>query len=98
MDGSTVLVGFVMVLMLVALVFLGASKPDGERKRREPVGERKKVLAAAAGQSSHSALRGPSRAPDDQLPGVLSVLRVPPPDEARIEAIAPKNDSPRRAK
>ena len=98
MDQGYVLIALVGVLAIVALVLVRASTPDGDRKRRDLVKESHKLIDSAAKASGQQPmLLRTRRAEEDAPPIFLSALIVPPPDEARIEAVAPKNEPSRRA-
>ena len=97
MDDGFFLVALVVVLAVVALVLVGASKPDGERKRRDLIKESHKALDASAKRSGQRVAMRIRNDADEAPPVTMSALIVPPPDESRIEAVAPKNEPVRRA-
>lgn len=85
----------VTVLAVAALAILGlASKNESGKAEREKrtAGSRKpdaKVSRQAAGASKGSGSHEMEGGAEELLQGRLL---IPPPDEPRIEAIAPKND------
>jgi len=97
MDSGAALMAAVGGLAIVALVLVGAAKPDGQRAGdardrkapRSPASARERV-----GVSPRRAVAGGDEDEGTALP--QSSLMIPPPDEARIQAIAPNNDPRRR--
>lgn len=90
MDSGTALVVVVCMLGLIALVLVGSAKPDGQRANgaAKPVKSIPKAADAQVGQS----MRHVRTEEEDALLAGQSALVIPPPDEARIQAVAPKND------
>ena len=91
MDSGTALVVVVCMLGLIALVLVGSAKPDGQRANgaAKPVKLIPKAADAQVGQSMRYVR---TEEEEDALLAGQSALEIPPPDEARIQAVAPKND------
>ena len=89
------------LLWLVAGVLIGAisiiistSQRDKERDRRR-ARDRADDDIEKSRPARKKAKDGDGHAPP-VAPGLAKQMPIPPPDEARIEAVAPKNDAPRR--
>jgi len=98
-EGSWFMYAFVGIIGAFALAMVAATRSDEEKRRSE---YRK---AAASGKLKRNRQQGAmegmpvafmSSADDEEDDGHLkpsmSAMKIPPPDAARIEAVAPKND------
>ena len=90
MESGMALVVVVCLLGLVALVLVGSAKPDG--RRIAAGGEPQKAKSPSVGPAAGAVVRRELSIEDEALLATKSGLVIPPPDEARIEAVAPKND------
>lgn len=83
---------------LVAIVILGAahSEMTGKRSRRRASSKSPSNIdpTARAGKGVRTRLLAETGEVQDEL--LPKNLVIPPPDEARIEAVAPRNERPRR--
>lgn len=90
-DPGSYLLVVVALLAVVALVMVGSSKPIGQR-----AAEKRRGLHPASSETSGSGgkrLHSGTKSSDIEDDGAVaqSPFLIPPPDEARIEAVAPNN-------
>jgi len=92
-------IGLVLVLVVLVILIVTLSGQDDERQSRLRAHRDKRRGSGASvnkrGGGSNCA-SGPNVGED--FPALLesqSDLVIPPPDEKKIEAVAPRNDSPR---
>lgn len=87
------LIAIILLAAGLALVTLGvgASKRNDRPKTVKKLGAAKSPAGQGSARvASHLA----AEEGEDPAEIILSTLRIPPPDEKRIEAVAPKNDRP----
>ena len=92
MDSGTALVVCVCMLGLVALILVGSAKPDGRRIATTATNKTVKVSSTNTSNNAPVTVKKVANVHDEEMIGLKSTLVIPPPDEARIQAVAPKND------
>ncbi len=92
MDSGSALMVAVGVLAMIALVLVGAAKPDGQRAGAGRDRKASKPSVRAQEGRVGVSLRHGDKDDDEGIPLPQSTLMIPPPDEARIQAVAPNND------
>ncbi|MGP3505447.1 MULTISPECIES: hypothetical protein [Pseudomonadati] len=92
MDSGSGLLIAVGVLAIIALVLVASAKPDGQRAPGRGTRTSSLRQGPIVSDGAMVPLRQPRVEDAESLRLPESPLMIPPPDEVRIQAVAPNND------
>jgi len=92
MDPSYPLVGGALICTVIAVILVSSSKPEGQRREGTKAQGTSRPSGSSGGASMARKMTFAGSPEDLEEQARLSSLLVPPPDEVRIEAVAPKSD------
>ena len=98
-EGSWFMYAFVGIIGVFALAMVAATRSDEEKRRSEyrkaaASGKHKRIRQQGVMEGMPVAFMSSTDDEEDDghLKPSMSAMKIPPPDAARIEAVAPKND------